>query len=244
METQHFTVLIADDNELNRWVLREQLAHWTQNITEAKDGRDAWQLLQNHCYRLIFLDMNMPYFNGLTLIEKIRLEENPNRSTSVIAVTAHSDNQLSQKVLAAGFNAYLVKPVSLKHLRPIVESGFSTTEAPAYYAKQAIEKIAFNHDVCRQLLEKLFTEVPQQLNDIEQSLQQADFEIALLTAHKLHGTFSFYGFADFLPNAAGLERELLSRNAAAANAQLQTLCRRFSSLDKTAILAEIPLLTL
>lgn len=242
MKTQDFSVLIADDNELNLWLLCEQLRHWTRNIAAAKDGREAWQLLQAQEYSLIFLDMNMPFWNGLELIEKIRTSETPNRSTPAIAVTAHVHSEQHQALIAAGFNDYLVKPVLLQHLKSVMEQWRDAANAgPEYYAGQIIKKTEFDHELSRRLLNKLFEEVPVYLLGIDQALQEQNYPQAWQIAHKLHGTFSFYGFADFLPTADRLEECLLKKDGVAANRQLRAIQERFSSLlnDKAEILARV-----
>ncbi|MDD1622354.1 MAG: response regulator [Methylococcaceae bacterium] len=242
MTAQDFSVLIADDNELNLWLLCEQLRHWTTNISAAKDGREAWQLLKTQKYSLIFLDMNMPFWNGLELIEKLRSSETPNHSTPAIAVTAHVHSEQHQALIAAGFSDCLVKPVLLKHLKSVMEQWRDTVNAgPEYYARQILKKTVFDHELSQRLLNKLFEEAPKYLLGIDQSLQEPDYHQAWQIAHKLHGTFSFYGFADFLPMADRLEECLLKKDGIAANKQLRAMQERFSSLldNKAAILARV-----
>jgi two-component system sensor histidine kinase BarA len=243
MTAQEFSVLIADDNELNRWLLCEQLRQWTTNIAAANDGQEALQLLQTQQYSLIFLDVNMPFLNGLDLIEKIRTEQTLNSLTPTIAVTAHTQSQQRQALIAAGFNDCLVKPVLLQHLKQIIQKWriLATNEAPKYYAEQIVRKTEFNQELSQLLLNKLFDEVPECLLNIADALKQPDYGQAWQIAHKLHGTFSFYGFADFLPMAETLEHHLLNREAAPANTQLLAIQEKFSGLlnNKSAILANV-----
>lgn len=242
MTAQDFSVLIADDNELNLWLLCEQLRHWTTNISAAKDGREAWQLLQMQEYSLIFLDINMPFWNGLELIEKLRTSETPNRSTPAVAVTAHVHSEQHRALISAGFSDCLVKPVLLKHLKSVMEQWRDAVDPdPKYYAEQIIKKTEFDHELSRRLLNKLFEEVPKYLLGIDQSLQEPDYHQAWQIAHKLHGTFSFYGFADFLPMANRLDDCLLKKDGVAANGQLRAIQERFSSVlnNKAAILARV-----
>lgn len=239
MTAQDFSVLIADDNELNRWLLCEQLQHWTMDITAAKDGHEAWQLLQTQAYSLIFLDLNMPFLSGLELIEKLRASESINRSTSAIAVTAHAGSLQQQSIINAGFNDILVKPILLGSLRRIIEQWQPLSSIrPEYYAAQIIKKTEFNRELSQQMLNKLFDDVPENLREIDQAIQAPDYQQARQIAHKLHGTFCFYGFADFLPIADRLEQCLLN-NDAMARTHFQAIKERFDALlnDKAAILA-------
>lgn len=239
MTAQDFSVLIADDNELNRWLLCEQLQHWTMDITAAKDGHEAWQLLQSRSYSLIFLDLNMPFLSGLELIEKLRACNGANRSTPSIAVTAHAGSRQQQTIIAAGFNDILVKPILLQNVKQVIEQWRPlSNKTPAYYATQIIQKTEFNRELSQQMLNKLFDDVPENLREIDQAIQASDYQQARQIAHKLHGTFCFYGFADFLPIADRLEQCLLN-NDAMARTHFQAIKERFDTLlnDKAAILA-------
>lgn len=241
MVAQDFSVLIADDNELNRWLLCEQLGQWTKDITAAKEGREAWRLLQARQYSLIFLDLNMPFLDGLEVIEKIRTGEACNCLTPAIAVTAHG--QQRQTLISAGFNDCLFKPILLQHLKQVMEQWlvFSVNDNPAYYAAQIVKKTEFNIELSQKLLNKLFIEVPEYLLGITQAQQRLDYSQAWQIAHKLHGTFCFYGFNDFLPMTESLAQCLLNNDASAANVQLQAIQLRFSALlnNKAAILANV-----
>ena len=244
MAAQNFPVLIADDNELNRWLFCEQLQQWTTDITAAKEGREAWQLLEDRKYSLIFLDLNMPFFNGLDLIKKIRATEAPNQLTPVIAVTAHTYGQQRQTLIDCGFNDCLFKPILLYHIMQVIEQWllFSAKEpSPAYYAEQVVKKTEDNRELSRCLLNKLFSEVPTYLRDIAQAQQQLDFQQAWQIAHKLQGTFCFYGFEDFLVMAENLAEKLLNKDARAASVQLQAIELKFSTLSnhRHAILANV-----
>lgn len=239
MTAQEFSALIADDNELNRWLLCEQLQHWTMDITAVKDGHEAWQSLQTQTYSLIFLDLNMPFLSGLELMEKLRTSETLNRLTPAIAVTAHAHSQQHQALIAAGFNDILVKPILLRSLKRIIEQWQPLSNIrPEYYAAQIIKKTEFNHELSQQMLNKLFDDVPENLREIDRAIQALDYQQARQIAHKLHGTFCFYGFADFLALADRLEQCLLN-NDTMARTHFQAIKERFGALlnDKAAVLA-------
>lgn len=231
MAMQNPAVLIADDNELNRWLLSEQIQQWTKAITLAQDGREAWQFIETEKYALIFLDMNMPYLNGLELIEKLRQEETPNRSTPAVAVTAHAQNQLHQTFAAAGFNACLIKPILLQHLKPLIERWLSDDRTnPEYYAAQIAKKTEFNLEISRSLLNRLFDEVPEYFQGVAQALHVTDYDRAWQIAHKLQGALCFYGFEDFLLLAEDLERHLANQDGTSAYKQLDSIRERFATL--------------
>lgn len=113
-------VLVVDDNEFNRLVLRKLLKSLGVEAEEAKTGKEAVEkvkrgLRYNHCYRLILMDLEMPEMNGLQatnvilpLLHQSRLEG----KTEVIACSAYSSDEDKQMCFLAGMTAYLEKPIS------------------------------------------------------------------------------------------------------------------------------------
>ncbi|MCK9609402.1 MAG: response regulator [Methylomonas sp.] len=204
------SILIADDNEMNRWLLAEQLGCWSNDITLAVDGREAWYFLQQQKYALVFLDVNMPGLTGFELVKKVRAGS-ANELSQVIAITAHVQSHQKHLLIADGFNDCLIKPIVLADLQRII----STWRAPTsgldsqYYANSVLEKVDSNRELGRQFLQKLFNELPVQLVKLEQALLGQSAELALDVAHKLHGSFCFYGFNDFRVIASRLEESLI-----------------------------------
>lgn len=220
--TNDFSILIADDNEINLWLLREQLEHWTTNVTSAKDGREAWQLLQQRAYSLIFLDVNMPFLSGFDVVEKLRATDGFNQQTPAIAVTAHAQNQQRQLAIEAGFNECLVKPLRLSDLEQALRPWRQNSHAD-YYAGQILHKTGDNRQLSQTLLSKLFAELPLLQAEIEQSLQNGMFQQAWELVHKLHGTLCFYDFADCLMLVENLQNMLVQRDAQQARQQFNAL---------------------
>ncbi|AMK76122.1 MULTISPECIES: response regulator [Methylomonas] len=207
--TNDFSILIADDNEINLWLLREQLEHWTMNITLAKDGREAWQLLQQQRYDVIFLDVNMPFLSGFDVAENLRGTENYNRQTPTIAVTAHAQNQQKERAIEAGFNECLVKPIRLYQLEQLLARWRQHDAVDAkYYAGQILRKAQHNRQLSQSLMVKLFAQLPGLIVDIEQALDSRLPQQAWEFNHKLHGTICFYDFADCLAVVESLQTAL------------------------------------
>ncbi|QWF71060.1 response regulator [Methylomonas paludis] len=233
MSNQNFSVLIADDNELNSWLLTEQLSQWTDDVTVAKHGKQAWQLLQNRKYSLILLDLHMPFLSGLELIKKVRSSDSINLHTISIAISAENAD-VRHALLTAGYNDCLFKPILLENLRRILQQwlGLAGADLPAYYAAQISQKTLFKRELAEKLLNSLFTEVPENLADIQQTLQQRDYLQAWQFAHKLQGSLGFYGFLDFLPMLESLQEHLLVQEENMANITLHALQTRFARVEQ------------
>jgi CheY-like chemotaxis protein len=103
--------LIAEDNAVNRELLRELLEMRGYDVIEACDGQEALQKIAETQPDILLLDLGMPVLDGFGTVLKIR--ENPHlNSLPVLAVTAYAMRGDREKILNSGFNGYLSKPIS------------------------------------------------------------------------------------------------------------------------------------
>lgn len=226
------SILIADDNEMNRWLLAEQMQHWSNDISLACDGKEAWGLLQQRQYSLVFIDVNMPVMNGHDLIKKARADA-ANQAVPMIAITAHIQNCQRHLLIADGFNECLIKPIVLADLQRVVNQWCVSNNGKSgdYYADVILEKVQHNRELGRVFMQKLFAETPGQIASLEQTLQKQQCRQAWEIAHQLHGTFCFYGFEDFRTVARSLEQHLLEADIVKATQQFQQLAAKFTDLQ-------------
>jgi CheY-like chemotaxis protein len=109
------TVLIAEDNAVNRELLRELLELRGYAVIEACDGKEALHMIEQAQPELLLLDIGMPVMDGFAAIRKIR--ENPRLAQlPVVAVTAYAMRGDREKILNSGFDGYLSKPVNARSL--------------------------------------------------------------------------------------------------------------------------------
>jgi CheY-like chemotaxis protein len=108
-------ILIAEDNAVNRELLRELLEIHGYTVVEACDGEEALRMIEQTQPDLLLLDIGMPLLDGFGVVSKIR--ENPRlASLPVVAVTAYAMQGDREKILNSGFNGYLSKPVNARAL--------------------------------------------------------------------------------------------------------------------------------
>ena len=108
-------ILIADDEEMNREVLRELLEANGHEVREATDGAGAFESACSEPPNLILMDIRMPQMDGYATLAKLRA--NPSTAgIPVVAVTAFAMGSDRQRTQAAGFDAYVSKPVDFQLL--------------------------------------------------------------------------------------------------------------------------------
>jgi CheY-like chemotaxis protein len=108
-------ILIAEDNAVNRELLREILEMRGYTVSEACDGAEALRMIEQTQPDLLLLDIGMPLLDGFEVMRKIR--ENPRfGALPVVAVTAYAMQGDREKILGSKFDGYLSKPVNAHSL--------------------------------------------------------------------------------------------------------------------------------
>jgi len=118
------TILIAEDNPVNRELLREILEAGEYRVIEAADGEQALSKIGETKPDLVLLDINMPVLDGFATLRRLR--ECPDSfNVPAVAVTAYAMKEDRERILAAGFDGYVSKPINttalLKELQRLLE---------------------------------------------------------------------------------------------------------------------------
>ena len=110
-----------EDEEFNLIVLEEmiKISYPDVEIITANNGQEACDILSENSFDLILSDINMPVMDGYALIKKIKDELQ--LQTPTIAVTAFAIQGDKEKLLMAGFNGYISKPIDMMELHKILE---------------------------------------------------------------------------------------------------------------------------
>ncbi|OFZ67095.1 MAG: hypothetical protein A2V79_00975 [Betaproteobacteria bacterium RBG_16_56_24] len=114
-------VLIVDDNEINRKLVRMLVEHLGGEADLAENGVQAVDACNQRDYDLILMDANMPVMDGVEATIRIRELENGKRHSPIIALTANAMSGDRERYLAAGMDEYLAKPINEKAFVSILQ---------------------------------------------------------------------------------------------------------------------------
>lgn len=124
----HFTgyrLLVAEDNELNREIVKELLMDAGFEVEIAHDGSEAVKAVKNHApgyYNLVLMDIQMPVMNGYEATEEIRaMDREDAKSLPIVALSANAMDEDRRKSAQSGMNAHVAKPIDLSELLRTIE---------------------------------------------------------------------------------------------------------------------------
>ncbi len=120
-QVQPRTILVVDDFDDTRLLLRTWLERKGFRVVEAEDGIEAIALAQSETPDLIIMDMEMPQLDGLNATRRIREVEGLD-SVPIVAVSAYGADQFREQALAAGCDEYVSTPFEPDSLEGIIRS--------------------------------------------------------------------------------------------------------------------------
>ncbi|WPU64319.1 response regulator [Peredibacter starrii] len=194
-------IMLVDDNDENRFVIRAFLKDKESTIDEAKNGREAINLFLAGTYDLVIMDMHMPIMDGYAATRELRKIETENNYAFVpiLALSAYAFKEEIYKSIDAGANGYLVKPVSkIKLLQKIKE------------LTNPIEVVI--HGEIKDLIPEFLNSRQVELTKLYLAHSNQDYVYMEETGHKLKGTAGSYGFERLSQIGKDIEECAKSRN--------------------------------
>jgi PAS domain S-box-containing protein len=113
-------ILVAEDNDVSRLLLKRLLAKQGHTVTEARTGIEALARYEQASFDLILMDVQMPGMNGFEATAEIRHRGETGERIPIIALTAHAIKGDRERCLAAGMDDYLSKPIQPDELRAAI----------------------------------------------------------------------------------------------------------------------------
>ncbi len=113
-------ILVVEDNDKNRKLVRDVLTFKGYEIIEAETGEEGVRLAQEHHPRLVLMDIRLPGIDGIEALRRLRAEQ-ATRGIPIMAMTASVMTSDRQRITDAGFDAFQSKPIKVKDFVAAVE---------------------------------------------------------------------------------------------------------------------------
>ena len=123
-------LLLVEDNERNRKLARTVLEFAGYEVVECEDGEAAVALAKQRKPTLVLMDIELPKLDGISAFTRIRAD--PETSTiPVVAVTASVTPSQRDRIIAAGFNGFIAKPIDVATFATTIRGFLGTSGVPA-----------------------------------------------------------------------------------------------------------------
>ena len=239
-------ILLAEDNEINREVVIENLRDLGHAVDFVESGQDAVVAWEQGAYSLILMDIQMPGMDGLEATRQIRAAERQNDAhpVRIVAVTANAYDSDREDCLAAGMDDYLSKPFSDEQFCTIIDRWLPQTvpasSSPAERDSKSdlgpsagldsavIEPLRVGKpDLWKRLVGMFLENTPATLAALERAVVGDDFTSVQMSAHTLRSSCGNMGAATLSELCRKLETAGQERNAEACAALLADIQREF-----------------
>lgn len=230
-------VLLAEDNVTNQLVAVSNLERMGCNVDIVNDGLEAVEAASARSFDVILMDVSMPEMDGIAATGEIRRSGGHNARTPIIALTAYALDEDRQRVLAAGMDDLVSKPVSrsdlawaiARQIQVAPENGASNSpdsEPPNNHIDKAVLQSAMD-GMDAGLKKRLFTEFRK---DVRRQIEIAiaahaaeDWERLEAATHALRGVSGTFGAIGLQNNAARINAQCRNDEEAVAAADVEAL---------------------
>ena len=234
-------ILVAEDNDINQKVIRQQLSLLGYAADIAADGREALGRWQSGDYALLLTDLHMPEMDGFELVRAIRESEAGQRHMPIVALTANALKGEREHCLSAGMDDYLSKPVQLDDLQATLTKYLSIDE-PTTVEKSIVDSVSSINEasvaaaVDVHVLEQLVGDDPAMINEM-----LTDFRVSMnKIAAELHEAYQCERLEAVGALAHKLKSSARSVGAMALGEVCEALERMGKNKDAAALADEMP----
>ncbi|MCW2277992.1 response regulator [Heliophilum fasciatum] len=208
------SVLIVEDNQVNREIAQEILSNQGLHVTAAKNGAEAVALLGENDFELILMDIQMPEMDGYQATRMIRsMPDSQKNQTPIIAMTAHAMAGDREQCFQAGMDDYLSKPVEPEALihkvalwlhkkrdsskkkeatKPsipeAIKPSITISDCPSLNPAEGLRRLGGNRKLYRMLLHTFLDDLSAKTQAMVQQAEKGDWDQVNELAHTIKGS--------------------------------------------------------
>ena len=224
-------VLVAEDNPVNQELMRELLRRRGYGVTMACNGKEAIEAMNRRGFDLILMDIQMPVMGGLDAASAIReMEKKSGSRVPIIATSAHAMSSDRNKALAAGMDAYLVKPIRPSDLYDALDRLTGVETTPRLDEDSLLEGLGGSRRLLRKLIVAFLKDSVRMTRAIRTAVNSRDAEAVASHSHALKGASGNFGRNPVFYTAQELERIGKTGRLDKASATLQKLIKDLAVL--------------
>lgn len=217
------TILVVDDDELSRRMMKLLLSREGHRVELAPNGFEAVEIIKSQRFDIVFMDLQMPGMDGIETSEKIRKWENGGIRTFIVALTASYLPEQGQELFDAGMDNYLSKPFELEHIQRMLKYRTEAILAAASHVealhpeeisinevldfKKGVQRIGGDIEAFWELLDGFIQELPKKMEALQRDYLVGDMDSLSRGAHNLKGVAANLGILQLSEYADRLDKQ-------------------------------------
>ncbi|MEX1240607.1 MAG: response regulator [Cyclobacteriaceae bacterium] len=199
------SVLLVEDNDINRLYAKSILQQWNCVVDIAENGLVAIEKVKYNHYDLVLMDIQMPVMDGYEATRTIRLMDSPMRLIPILALTANATRTDIERCFSSGMNDYLSKPFTPDDLfRKIFRDLKIRKKKNGTQKKEGERKVGFdlaylrsvsnnNQEFLQEMIQTFVQSIPPVLKEMRHCLAKNNRQKLSRLAHQIKPSFSLMG---------------------------------------------------
>lgn len=215
-------ILVVDDDDLNRRMMKVLLGREGYIVDLAANGIEALDAVKYEQYQLVFMDLQMPFIDGVETSRRIREWENRGTHTYIVALTASYLPEQGHILYEAGIDNYISKPFEMEHIQRMlryiadnhaealsIEKNALVKDDPTggvLDVQLGLRRVGGDEDTYRELLGSFMEELPARLDSFQPYFLERDMSGLGRAAHNLRGVAANLGAIKLSESAEKLDK--------------------------------------
>jgi len=203
-----YSILLVEDNEINRMYASKLLEKWDCNLELAENGKVAIEQIEKSQFDLVLMDLQMPIMDGYEATKLIRSWENDKSKIPIVALTANAIKGDNEKCLEVGMNDYLSKPFTpdqlytkiAKILNPALLSA-GIDKGPSVQ-KDGLVNLDHLNEICdgdtkfiKEMIETFNNKTSQHLTEMKNNVENQEWVSVGRIAHQIKPSMTLLGIS-------------------------------------------------
>ena len=219
----HLTILVVDDDELSRRMMKLVLSREGHQVELASNGLEGFEAVKSKKYDIVFMDLQMPVMDGIEASQEIRKWENGGLRTFIVALTASYLPEQGQELFEVGIDNYISKPFEIEHVRRMLKYRTDailhlTANAEVIHSEEisigevldfqkGVKRVGGDIDTYWELFADFMEELPEKTNRLQHFFELGNLEELSRAAHNLKGVAANLGILQLSEYADKLDKQ-------------------------------------
>ncbi|MDR1132594.1 MAG: response regulator [Synergistaceae bacterium] len=218
-------IMLVDDNDINLMVESELLRQYGVEPDCAEGAKEAFELVKDKRYDIIFMDHMMPEINGIEATKVLRARPGWTGTVPIIALTANAISGMKEMYIECGMNDYISKPIEIPELNRILlkwlpkekislarrDEGDHISNpalrriASVLDVKKALQNIGGSEEAYLGIINAFMTSAPEKLDRMSSCMERDDFDSLMVDMHSCKSSLANIGAFEMSEEARGME---------------------------------------